>query len=121
MKRRIYLTLERGRDIALRNLLRKVFVTGGFEDVKEGEEGKPRVRRTRIPVKEFGAAISLGGKEVMDGDEVECLIANMIYKVCPPFPSIILMGKWMPSSKGMPTLSQSAMSHTPSIFYLPQS
>lgn len=81
MKRRIYLTLERGRDIALRNLLRKVFLAGGYEDVKAGDEGKPRVRRSRIPVSEFAAAISLGSKEVMDGDEVECLIANMIYKV----------------------------------------
>lgn len=77
-KRRIYLTLERGRDIALRNLLRKVFLAGGFEE-KEGQKGP--VRRTRIPVAEFGAAISLGSKERMDSDEVECLLANMIYKV----------------------------------------
>lgn len=82
VKRRIYLTLERGRDIALRNLLRKVFLAGGFEDVKEGEEDKPRIRKTRVPVDMFGAAISLGQKEVMDTDEVECLLANMIYKVC---------------------------------------
>ena len=38
-----------------------------------------------MPVAEFGAAIRLGmGKErgeVLEGDEVECLIANMIYKV----------------------------------------
>jgi hypothetical protein len=81
VKRRIYLTLERGRDIALRNLLRKVFIAGGFEDVRPGEDDKPRVRRTRIPVAEFGAAISIGSKETMDGDEVECLLANMIYKV----------------------------------------
>jgi hypothetical protein len=32
-------------------------------------------------VQEFGAAISLGSKETMDNDEVECLLANMIYKV----------------------------------------
>jgi hypothetical protein len=75
-KRRIYLTLERGRDIALRNLLRKVFIAGGFE------EAAPTVRRTRIPVAEFGVALSLGSKESMDSDEVECLLANMIYKVC---------------------------------------
>ena len=81
VKRRIYLTLERGRDVALRNLLRKVFLARGFEDVKEGEEGKPLVRKTRVPVAEFAAAISLGSKEIMDGDEVECLIANMIYNV----------------------------------------
>ncbi|PBP16582.1 PCI domain-containing protein [Diplocarpon rosae] len=76
-KRRIYLTLERGRDIALRNLLRKVFIAGGFEEAKDG--AKP-VRRTRIPVGEFGAAISLGGLEQMEGDEVECLLSTMIYK-----------------------------------------
>lgn len=79
VKRRIYLTLERGRDIALRNLLRKVFIAGGFEPPKDG--GAP-VRRTRVPVAEFGAAISLGSKERMENDEVECLLANMIYKVC---------------------------------------
>lgn len=77
-KRRIYLTLERGRDIALRNLLRKVFIAGGFEESKD--PAVPPVRRTRIPIAEFGAAISLGSKESMDSDEVECLLANMIYK-----------------------------------------
>ncbi len=79
VKRRIYLTLERGRDIALRNLLRKVFIAGGFEAPKDG--AAPPVRRTRIPVVEFGAAISIGSKERMDNDEVECLLANVIYKV----------------------------------------
>ncbi len=78
MRRRIYLTLERGRDIALRNLLRKVFLAGAFEEPKDGN---PPGRRTRIPVAEFAAAISLGSKERLDNDEVECLLANMIYKV----------------------------------------
>ncbi|KAF4634074.1 hypothetical protein G7Y89_g4033 [Cudoniella acicularis] len=78
VKRRIYLTLERGRDIALRNLLRKVFLAGGYEEAKEPVTLP--VRRTRIPVAEFGAAISIGSKEMMDNDEVECLLANMIYK-----------------------------------------
>ncbi|WYZ44200.1 hypothetical protein EsH8_VII_000636 [Colletotrichum jinshuiense] len=78
VRRRIYLTLERGRDIALRNLLRKVFVAGGFEEAKE--PGAAPVRRTRIPVAEFTAAISLGSQETVDPDEVECLLANMIYK-----------------------------------------
>lgn len=87
VKRRIYLTLERGRDICLRNLLRKVYLAGDLD-----EEGK---RSTRIYVKDFAAAIRLGesggsgeGMDVeMDGsagennDEVECLVANMIYKV----------------------------------------
>lgn len=89
VKRRIYLTLERGRDICLRNLLRKVYLAGDLD-----EEGK---RNTRIYVKDFAAAIRLGesggsGENVdveMDGsagennDEVECLVANMIYKVRP--------------------------------------
>lgn len=79
VKRRIYLTLERGRDIALRNLLRKVFIAGGFEDPKL--EGDKPVRRTRVPIAEFATAISLGSQEAIDNDEVECLLANMIYKV----------------------------------------
>ncbi|TAQ86388.1 hypothetical protein B7494_g5290 [Chlorociboria aeruginascens] len=78
VKRRIYLTLERGRDIALRNLLRKVFIAGGFEEAKDAKSAL--VRKTRVPVTEFGAAISLGSRERMENDEVECLIANMIYK-----------------------------------------
>ncbi|KAK8016482.1 Protein CSN12-like protein [Apiospora rasikravindrae] len=77
VKRRIYLTLERGRDIALRNLLRKVFIAGGFI---EGAEGGAQVRRTRIPVAEFAAAIRMSGGQDIDTDEVECLLANMIYK-----------------------------------------
>ncbi|KAK6072868.1 PCI domain-containing protein [Seiridium cupressi] len=77
VKRRIYLTLERGRDIALRNLLRKVFIAGGFEEAKDGQ---PPVRRTRVPVAEFAAAMKLNGGQAIDTDEVECLLANMIYK-----------------------------------------
>lgn len=89
VKRRIYLTLERGRDVVVRNVLRRVYTLGGFEPVKE--EGKPAVRRTRVPLGEFvaGVRVSLGqigenaeGGEVIEGDEVECMIANMIYKVC---------------------------------------
>ncbi|KAI6956405.1 COP9 signalosome complex subunit 12 [Hortaea werneckii] len=87
VKRRIYLTLERGRDIILRNLFRRVFIAGGYEAPKEGEApaGQP-MRRTRVPVKEFAAALMVSGAEVgdgeggVDGDEVECLIANCIYK-----------------------------------------
>lgn len=78
IKRRIYLTLERGRDIALRNLLRKVFIAGGYE---ESKDGAAPVRRTRIPVAEFAAAMKIKGGVDIDTDEVECLLANMIYKV----------------------------------------
>ena len=79
VKRRIYLTLERGRDIALRNLFRKVFIAGGFEEPKS--PGDEPVRRTRITLATFAAAVSIGGNEMMENDEVECLLANMIYKV----------------------------------------
>jgi hypothetical protein len=84
VKRRIYLTLERGRDIALRNLLRKVFLAGGFEQPKE--PGAKALRRTRVPLDEFVAAISLGSQEKLDSDEAECLLANMIYKVSLAYP-----------------------------------
>lgn len=82
VKYRIYLTLERARDITLRNLLRKVFIAGGFDEPKEGDAGPP-VRRTRVPVAEFQAAICMSsGDRSIDVDEAECLLANMIYKVC---------------------------------------
>ena len=86
VKRRIYLTLERGRDVILRNIFRKVFLAGGYEQPKEGETGPP-VRRTRVSVDEFAAALQISGAEVGNGnggidyDEVECLLANGIYKV----------------------------------------
>lgn len=79
VKRRIYLTLERGRDLALRNLVRKVFLAGGFEEPKE-PDGE-RMRRTRVPIAEFAAAITLSSGQQVDNDEVECYLANMIYKV----------------------------------------
>ncbi|EDN07061.1 conserved hypothetical protein [Histoplasma mississippiense (nom. inval.)] len=59
VKKRIYLPLERGRDIALRNLFRKVFLAGGYDPPVNGQ---PPIRRTRIPVAEFAAAIRLGNK-----------------------------------------------------------
>lgn len=88
VKRRIYLTLERGRDVILRNIFRKVFLAGGYEPPKEGEPAPP-LRRSRVPLDEFAAALQMAGAEVTNGDqgfdydEVECLIANAIYKVCP--------------------------------------
>ena len=85
VKRRIYLTLERGRDICLRNLLRKVCLHQGWKD-----DGQMR----KVPVSEFVAAVGyseragrpLGSGEYLDRDEVECQLANMIYKVCQPSP-----------------------------------
>ncbi|KAI0976726.1 PCI domain-containing protein [Xylaria arbuscula] len=96
IKRRVYLTLERGRDIVLRNLLRKVFITGGFEEAKDGA---PPVRRTRIPVTEFTAAVQGSSGEQIDTDEVECLMANMIYKN--------LMKGYIAHERGIVVLSKS--------------
>ena len=88
VKRKIYLPLERGRDIAVRNLFRKVFIAGGFDPPVNGQ---PAIRRTRVPVAEFAAAIRLGTrteeKTRVDMDEVECYLSNMIYKVGPLTPS----------------------------------
>lgn len=86
VKRRVYLTLERGRDIALRNLLRRVFLAAGFEDPTEGQAATDRIRKTRLPIAHFAAALRMGTRgegsgQDLDDDEVECLLANMIYKV----------------------------------------
>ncbi|KAI0126936.1 PCI domain-containing protein [Xylariales sp. AK1849] len=96
VKRRIYLTLERGRDIAMRNLLRKVFLAGGSMEAQEGEQP---TRRTRIPVSEFAAAVKLSGGEEKDTDEIECLLANMIYKN--------LMKGYIAHERGIVVLSKS--------------
>ncbi|KAE8323030.1 hypothetical protein BDV39DRAFT_144460 [Aspergillus sergii] len=99
VKRRIYLPLERGRDIALRNLFRKVFTAGGFEEPKEGQ---PPIRRTRVPVAEFAAALRIGthadDRSRVDIDEVECLLSNLIYKG--------LMKGYIARERGMVVLSK---------------
>ncbi|GFF98459.1 protein CSN12 homolog [Aspergillus udagawae] len=99
VKRRIYLPLERGRDIALRNLFRKVFIAGGFEESKDGQ---PPIRRTRIPVAEFAAALRIGthadDRSRVDIDEVECLLSNLIYKG--------LMKGYIARERGMVVLSK---------------
>jgi COP9 signalosome complex subunit 12 len=78
----VYLTLERGRDIAQRNLLRKVFLTAGYDDLKEGQTEADRIRRSRIPLAHFAAALRMGASEQnLDDEEIECMIANTIYKV----------------------------------------
>lgn len=85
VRARTYLTLERGRDLCLRNLFRKVYLLGGTEEVKAKDGTVETVRRTRVPVEEFVAAVrcSLGdGAGVTERDEVECLLANLIFKVC---------------------------------------
>ena len=88
--RRIYLTLERTRDICMRNLFRKVFLYAGFEEPKDADANATgaKIRRTRIGMEEFEAAMRVAyrGSEdvIIERDEVECFLANMIYKVCVP-------------------------------------
>lgn len=86
VRRRIFLTLERSRDIALRNLLRKVYLAAGYDDLKEGQTVKDRIRKSRIPLLHFATALRMGiagegSGQAMEDDEVECLLANQIYKV----------------------------------------
>ena len=85
VKRRIFLTLERGRDIAMRNLLRKVYMAQGFEDLKEGQSEKNRIRKSRIPLSHFALALRMGlgggSRQPLQDTEVECMLANMVYKV----------------------------------------
>ncbi|KAH8723218.1 hypothetical protein GQ44DRAFT_320709 [Phaeosphaeriaceae sp. PMI808] len=85
VRRRIFLTLERSRDIALRNLLRKVYLAAGYDDLKEGQTEKDRVRKSRIPLIHFATALRMGiagegSGQAVEDDEVECLLANQIYK-----------------------------------------
>lgn len=98
VQRRIYLTLERTRDLCMRNLFRKVFLAAGYEDTKNAEgEVTGKIRRTRIKIDEFEAGMKIGSRPadnqnssaadvdsyltIVDRDEVECFLANMIYKV----------------------------------------
>jgi hypothetical protein len=93
VRRRIFLTLERSRDIALRNLLRKVYLAAGYDDLKEGQTEKDRIRKSRIPLIHFATALTMGiaaegNGQAMEDDEVECLLANQIYKVRIISPSV---------------------------------
>lgn len=92
--RRIYLTLERTRDLCMRNLFRKVFLAGGTEASKDAKTGETiHIMRTRLRIEEFEAGIRASYKPLGDGkdepvmfdrDEVECFLTNMIYKVRQP-------------------------------------
>lgn len=86
VRRRIFLTLERSRDIALRNLLRKVYLAAGYDDLKEGQTEKDRIRKSRIPLLHFATALRMGiagegSGQAVEDDEVECLLSNQIFKV----------------------------------------
>ncbi|WVR04618.1 hypothetical protein IAU60_001629 [Kwoniella sp. DSM 27419] len=60
-----YLVVERAREGCLRMLFKKAWIASD--------------RSTRIPISTFRLALELHGVEV-DSDEVECMVANMIYR-----------------------------------------
>lgn len=62
-----YLTVERARNVCMRILFKKVYL------LKEGA--------TRIPIDAFRTALQFVGINIGTA-EVECMLANMIYKVC---------------------------------------
>lgn len=87
VERRIYLTFERSRDLCLRNLFRKVFLYAGWDEIKDPQTGEVtgKSRRTRLKIAEFEAAVRIAYRNssepvIVERDEVECFIANMIYK-----------------------------------------
>ncbi|KAL8286185.1 hypothetical protein RQP46_004673 [Phenoliferia psychrophenolica] len=65
MERGTYLIVERAREGAVRTLLKKAWIC----------ENKP----TRMPIASFAKMYNLGADPI-DTDEVECMLANMIYK-----------------------------------------
>lgn len=65
VNRRIYLIIERIRDICMRNLFRRVFILND--------------KRSKIPIEQFYIALKHMGLEI-DIPETECFLANMIYK-----------------------------------------
>jgi len=79
VKMRIYLTLERGRDVVLRNVLRKVYLSAGYE-ISTQDGGDDKVRKSRISIDEFKAGLKVAGEDVSI-EECEAMIAGMIYKV----------------------------------------
>ncbi|KZT29377.1 hypothetical protein NEOLEDRAFT_1128102 [Neolentinus lepideus HHB14362 ss-1] len=61
----LYLNLEKGRELCIRGLFRRVWVAS--------QKG------TRIPISMFHCALQISGIDVIQ-EEAECLLANMIYK-----------------------------------------
>ncbi|KAF8417223.1 hypothetical protein EV426DRAFT_382362 [Tirmania nivea] len=72
VKRRIYLTLERCREVVLRNLFRKAYMC----------QAGDLATRSRVPLELFRVAVEVSSGLAMgemEAEEVECLLANMIY------------------------------------------
>ncbi|KAL9577024.1 MAG: hypothetical protein Q9212_006644, partial [Teloschistes hypoglaucus] len=90
VRRRIYLSLERARDLCVRNLLRKVWLLQGGKDntrVKVGTLAagmrysiSPRTSDESRSVSVISEGMQAEMDAKMEDDEVECLIAGLIYK-----------------------------------------
>lgn len=69
----VWLALERAREVVLRGVFKKVWVANG--------------KQSRVSIGDFKAglvvALAGGQGEKIESEEVECLVANMIYKVRP--------------------------------------
>lgn len=62
----VWLVVERAREGCLRSLFKKAWIASD--------------KSTRIPIETFRLALKLHGVDV-ESDEVECMVANMIYRV----------------------------------------
>lgn len=80
VKRRIYLTLERGRDVVLRNLFRQAWIIGGKKTRMEVEEFKRAMAFSMGGGNGGGNGVGGGQGEGVETEEVECLLAGLIYK-----------------------------------------
>jgi hypothetical protein len=109
----VWLALERAREVVLRGVFKKVWVAGGRESRVKIESFKAGLRigsSSGGKVKDEGegddAAMKGGDEggssvEEINSEEVECLVANMIYKVrlyCFSFPFALPSCSLRPSS-----------------------
>ncbi|KAJ7646844.1 hypothetical protein FB45DRAFT_1099023 [Roridomyces roridus] len=62
----LLLTLEKGRELCMRGLFRRVWLAAD--------------KGTRIPISMFHAALLISGMKDIEVEEAECLVANMVYK-----------------------------------------
>lgn len=72
-----YLAVERAREGCLRVLFKKAWVASD--------------KSSRVPVRTFQLALKLHGVDV-DADEVECMLANMVYRVSLSFRDVLTTG-----------------------------
>ncbi|KAL0577463.1 COP9 signalosome (CSN) subunit [Marasmius crinis-equi] len=78
----LWMTLEKGREICLRGLFRKVSVLELFRLsplLTESHSWLASEKGSRIPISMFHAALRVSGVDV-ESEEAECFLANQIYK-----------------------------------------